>query len=352
MSKITDRIAAEAGVPRLLEILAEIPPTDLKSLVLELYRTRAEAIRERELSFTPLTAPSDVDARRLNEFDRLAFAAAADFEAIELSPLAPFGSSFVLGGIDQNNVVTSIRHAEIPGDSTEPLALECARRRKQDRAAEVRLASSHRVIRMQPFDVPGFTPHFRLFTLASAGRDSGSSEFETRHLAEHLRVYLNLGRALNLLNPVVEISDLTLTEALLAERGISRDDVRQAVRAHWPGSSEKFLAARGIELPDRLDDARLSLVQERVFDLLRAEFPEARFGFSLGRLEGLGYYSGLCLRISAEASDGVRYAPVDGGFTDWTARLMADRKERLLTSGIGSEFVCRRFLTSRAERCE
>ena len=78
-------------------------------------------------------------------------------------------------------------------------------------------------------------------------------------------------------------------------------------------------------------------------DPLQAEFPEAKFRFNLARLEGLGYYTGLCLRISPLAPDGGRYAIVDGGLTDWTARVLADRKERLLTSGIGSEFVCRRY---------
>jgi hypothetical protein len=34
----------------------------------------------------------------------------------------------------------------------------------------------------------------------------------------------------------------------------------------------------------------------------------------------------------------------DGGFTDWTARLMGNnRKERLLISGIGSELVCKKY---------
>ena len=37
----------------------------------------------------------------------------------------------VLGGIDQNNVLTTIRNAEVLGDSTPALALECARRRRQ-----------------------------------------------------------------------------------------------------------------------------------------------------------------------------------------------------------------------------
>jgi len=108
-----------------------------------------------------------MDARILNSFDRVAFAVAEKFDAVELSPVSPLGTNFVLGGIDTNNVVATVRNAEVLGDSTPALALECARRRRTD-AGEVRLCSSHRMIRLQPFDFPGFTPHFRLFTMDSA----------------------------------------------------------------------------------------------------------------------------------------------------------------------------------------
>ena len=345
MSKITDRIAAETGVPRLLEILSrEILPSDLQSLLLAVFQARSHFVRDADLlgKSSPLTATSAVDARKLNEFDRAAFATAADFEAVELSPVCALGASFVLGGIDQNNVLTTIRGVEVLGDSTEALAIECARRRKKDRAGEVRLASSHRVIRLQPFDVPGFTPHFRLFALVSAGRDSGSNQFEIAHLSEHIRVYLELCRRLQAPRPLVEVSDLRVTETLLAERGVSRVDARKAVRAHWHGGSQKLLEERGIELPRH--DSRLDWIERRVFEPFRGEFPEAEFRIDMTRMEGLGYYSSLCLRISPEAPDGLRYPVSDGGFTDWTARLLGDRKERLLTSGLGSEFMCRKFL--------
>ncbi len=344
MSKITDRIEAETGLPRLVEALSAISPSDLQSLLLAVFQNRARGLREADVigRSSPLTEPSSVDARRILEFDRAAFEAAAGFEAVDLSPVAPVGASFVLGGIDPNSVITTIRNTEVLGDSTEALALECARRRKQDRKTEVRLAASHRVIRMQPFDVPGFTPHFRLFALVSAGRDSGSHEFERKHLIEHIRFYLNLCRALKIRSPRVELSDLRVTADLLGQRGVDLADVRREVRAHWPGSTRKFLDARGIELPE--SDPRLDSFAQTVFAPLAAEFPEAEFAANLHRLEGFGYYTGLCLRVSPKAPDGARYAVADGGFTGWTARLIGDRKERLLTSGIGSEVVCRLYL--------
>jgi len=366
-SKITRRIQNETGIPRLFSVLAEeLPASDLQSLLLQVYQARARAGREPDLltRFTrsPLTAPSSVTARQLNTFDRVAFETAADFEGVELSPVCPLGTATLLGGIDQNNVLTTIRNAEVLGDSTPALALECALRRRElaERTpAPIRLASSHRTVRLQPFDVPGFTPHFRLFTLVSAGRDTGSSSFELQHLAEHARFYLSLFRALNqagfhMVKPLVEISDVGLSEALLNAAGVSREQVREMVRAHIPGGSERFLEQRGIalpsavvspkdELPASLLQQRLQLIQDRVVGALQPDFPEAEFRFNFARLEGLGYYTGLCLRISPTAPDGVRYPITDGGFTDWTARLLQDKKERLLTSGIGSEFACRKY---------
>ncbi|MGA3027417.1 MAG: hypothetical protein ABSF98_21880 [Bryobacteraceae bacterium] len=266
-SSITKRIVAQSGLPRLVPVLAdELSPGDLQSLLLAVYRKRAQKMTEPDalarFERTALVAPSNMDARVLNEFDRIAFATAERFEAVELSPVCPLGTSFVLGGIDQNNVLTTIRNAEVLGDSTPALALECARRRRQKarRTANqpVRLASSQRVLRLQPFHFPGFTPHFRLFGLVSAGRDSGSSAFEIQHLGEHIVFYLRLFRALNaagfsLTAPLVEISDLAATETLLAAAGISGDDVRRSVRAHIVGGSERFLAERGIALPSSTD---------------------------------------------------------------------------------------------------
>ena len=127
-----------------------------------------------------------------------------------------------------------------------------------------------------------------------------------------------------------------------------------AIRAHRPEGSEQFLAERGISLPNAVEDPgrelsagqgteRLTRLKSSLLDALQAEFPEATFRFNLARLEGLSYYNGFCLRISPEAPDGARFPVADGGFSDWTARLLQNKKERLLTSGIGTEFVCIRY---------
>jgi hypothetical protein len=354
--KIAERIGRQSGVPELATFLSKtIPPSDLKSLLLSVFQSRSLTVGESALldaaSTNSLLRPSNVDARILALFDRVAYDTAYEFEAVDLAPVSPFGTSHALGAIDQNNVLTTIRNAEVPGDCTSALAIECAIRRKESarkrESTAVRLCASQRVVRLQPFDVPGFTPHFRLFGLVSAGRDSGSREFEMQHLKDHLRFYLQLCRALNangfhLKAPLVEISDTAATWKMLEQAGIAASEVRERIRAHRPGESDRLLAGRATtDIPQ--DTPALAMVREHIFEPLAAEYPEAQFRIVSNRLEGLSYYDGLCLRISPATSDGQRYGIIDGGFTNWTARLLQNRKERLLTSGIGSEFVCRRF---------
>ena len=279
-SRMIARIAAQTGIPRLLPVLSEgIALSDLQSLLMHVYHARTAKSGESDLrrgAGRGLVAASKVDARLLNQFDMTALQIAQEFDAIELSPVGPLGLNHVLGGIDQNNVLTTIRNAEVLGDPTTALALECWRRRK-DQARRgggeaVRLCCSQRLVRLQPFDEPGYSPHFRLFALVSAGRDTGSHAFEIQHLGEHIRFYLRLLSALNeqgfnFREPLVEISDSAVVKALLGESGIALEELRQSVRAHVLGGSERFLADRGSGCPRRSRTQRGNYrVAHHVFD--------------------------------------------------------------------------------------
>lgn len=375
---ILDRIARQAGLDDLPEVLAaRLPASDLASLLLHAMRERARRAPTELLAQVdrqPLLSPSSADARRLLELDRAAFAAAARFEAVELSPVSPLGTNFVLGGIDQNSVLSALRGTEVLADPTAAQALECARRRRElarrkDRSP-VKLCSSHRAVRQQPVDVPGFTPHFRLFSLVSAGPVEPEDRFETESLAAHLAVYLELLRALaeagwRIGRVGVALSDTELVRGLLAAKGVDAAQVRAAVRTHKLDSAAAFLAERGISLPPRLPslDAaadelqqlgtpsawlRLRRAEERVVAPLRRAFPEVDFSFELDRLAGLGYYEGLCLHLEVESESRGPIQLGDGGFTRWTQELLGNRKERLLTSGFGSELAVRLFAPAAA----
>jgi hypothetical protein len=318
---LLDRIARESGVVGLLEALAErLAPTDLQSLLLEVYRRRAARQTPADLlgqyARNRFIQRSPVDPRALAEVDRLAYSLASPpFDPLELSPVGPLGTNSVVARVSQNLAVVTIRNTEVVSDSTNVLALECALRRRADlraaaRARErVKLCASHRLLRAQTYDSPAAFAHFRVFALCTAGRDEGSHRFELESLAEQIGVYLRVMAALAGIGWPVKDPAVALTELA---GGIDSDQLRTAV-----------------------------------VEPLADEFPHAEFRFDPSRTAGRGYYQTLCFKINAWDQQGVEHELVDGGFTSWTQTLLSDKKERLLISGIGTERVCYVFAPAR-----
>jgi hypothetical protein len=54
-----------------------------------------------------------------------------DVEIIDLSPLPPLGTTSILTTVNQNNVVSTVRNVEVAADTTNLLALECAKQRQE-----------------------------------------------------------------------------------------------------------------------------------------------------------------------------------------------------------------------------
>ncbi|MGH3749816.1 MAG: hypothetical protein ACRDT8_20725, partial [Micromonosporaceae bacterium] len=152
----------------------------------------------------------------------------------------------------------------------------------------VRLGAIQRVVRAQRFQGPAHLAHFTLFGLVTAGRDTGDLRFERRCLVEHLRV---------------------LADAVKAAGG-ERAQFRLTALA--PRHASLIVEAREA-LADRTDVQVL-------------DDPE--------RTTGRGYYTGLCFKLHLLTGDG-EMEIADGGFLDWTQKLLGNRKERLLTTGLG-----------------
>lgn len=296
------RILREAGSEGLMDVLVEkLSPTDLQSLMLEVYRRRAGAISPARLldryRSDRFVAPSPNDPRVMLDFDRMAFdVAAGSFEPVELSPVAPLGVVSAISTVSQDKAVPTARNTEVVSDSTNMLALECAVRRSRA-DAPVHLCASHRVVRPQAMSGPGTYPHFRLLGLCSAGRAEAEHGFEVHALARHIRFHLSLFAALRAGG--YEIGDIRVT---LTEMG------------------EGWIA-----------------------DRLAAAAPEVSFEIDSERTSGRGYYETAAFQIFAKDRKGDEYFLVDGGFTNWTQQLLGNRKERFLISGMGSERVCSLF---------
>src|SRR5690606_16602626 len=277
------------------EQLAEsLPGTELQSLLLEVMRRRARHRTPHEVLAQyrrdRFVRPSACDPREGVAIDGHLFAAAADFEGIELSPVTPLGSSSVVAPTDQHRVLSALRATEVVSDPTNVLALECAERLRTAPRSMVDLATSHRTIRAQaPPDKPGYAAHFRLFALASAGREGKDHAVAQAGLVRHITT---MQRALDRL------------EQHGYRFGARRIDVLAS--DDRTGLADRVAAAVG--------GTRLPL-----------EHP---------------YYSGgvrFMLWVTTPAGEEVML--VDGGLFDWVATLTSNQRNVFVATGMGPQLV-------------
>lgn len=275
-------------MPGLVDALGDLPPADLRSLLLEVHRRQASRLTPAQVlaqyrrdRFTGVAA---IDPVTFAEFDRFAFETLRQhgYTPVELSPLSPLGTVSAVSPLGQNLVVTTGRGTEVVADSTNVLALESAVRRQG--RERVRLCASHRLVRAQPFP-EGWSAHFRLLALTIAGRDEGSFRFEIESLCEQLSALL-------------------------------------AVLAHVPQARLTVTDLGG----------RRALLAAEVLKPLAEAFPQVEIAFDDDRRSS--YYVDACFRVDAAGR-----TIADGGFTTWTRQLMGNAKERLLTGGLGLDVL-------------
>lgn len=311
MNRIIERIEREAGIPGLAALLAErLPPTDLQSLLLAVYRQRAgrktAAALLAEYESSSLVRPSTTSPLRLLAWEQTAFAhLPPQFEPLALSPVTPLGTCSVPALVDQNRALATIRNTEVLSDSTNVMALEAAHRRRAllkadpKSAQAVHLAASQRLLRPQHFPGPNSFSHFAAFALCSAGRTAGALRFELATLVAHVGVYL---RAL---------------DAFLGA-GV----------------------ALRLALTDFHPDDRTPLLEADLFAPVQAAFPRVECVFDTRRESGRHYYVDLCFHIYAVGPGGDWLELADGGVVNWTQSLLSNARERCVISGIGSERLC------------
>ncbi len=297
------RVIGAAGGAELLGRLAdELSGADLTTLLLEVFRRRAERMSPadvmRRYRTDRFVAPGQVNVHALRRAeDVMLDALPSGFEVVTLAPVLPLGAHTAAAGVDPRNVLATVRGSEVAADPTNGLALEAAVRRAgllrlAPRSAEpVRLAASQRVMRAQLFGGPVSFAHFQLLGVVTAGRDTGGHEFETRHLAEQLRF------------AAAGLSALGLDQVTIAVTCLDEPS-RRVLAALTP----ELAGLPGIDI---------------------TEAPE--------RESGRAYYRGLCFKVYARSGQGRPdlLELGDGGFVDWTAQFLGNRKERLLISGYG-----------------
>jgi hypothetical protein len=277
--------------------LAEgMPASEVWSLLLSVIerrsmrRTAAAVLQQWEADRFVLPAP--VDQRTFVELDSHLLGAAQGFEALELSPLAPLAACSSVALTSQNRTVATLRGTEVVSDPTNVLALESARRLRQNSRQVVRLATCHRCVRAQPFPkVPGFAAHFRIFCLTTAGRESKDRAFLVTALAEHIRTHL---------------------------------------------SALDRLEKHGYQFRERRLHILATPENEALGSRIAGEIRNVPV--STGPLKH-GYYDGLRFRIDVGGATNAAIPLIDGGAFDWLHKLTSNQKLSLVASGMGSQLA-------------
>jgi hypothetical protein len=277
--------------------LAEgLPASEVWSLLLDVLARRAgqrsPADLARQWDRDRFVQPSYVDQRTMIAVDSHLLAAAEGFEAIELSPLAPLGACSVVGLASQNKTVSALRGTEVVSDPTNVLALECARRLRKDASRVVRFATCHRCVRAQEIPKrPGHAAHFRLFCLATAGRERKDHAFVVEALVEQIATHL---------------------------------------------AALDRLEQHGYAFPDRrvkvLSTPARAPLAERIAAAI-GDAPVVRETFDHP------YYDGLRFMINARGAQGEDIFLIDGGAFDWLPKLTSNRRLVFVASGMGSQLA-------------
>ena len=310
--KIIHRILKKTNVPDLLDLLVDkLTFGELQSLLLKVIerKTRKKNIKDvfSEYLSNRFVQPSDISPVEHRQLDLRIFSLLpADFELVSLAPLTPVGSSSVLTSIHQNNVISTIRNVEVAADTTNMLAFECAKRRKallqkdSRNKDTVKLCASQLLTRGQPFENKDFSASFNVTGLCTAGQEKGHDDFALVNLEEHLMFYISI---------LDEVTEKEETDKIII----------------------KFFSRDAFDNSSLIGSIKNKLEQRE--DICFRTENNCRFATD--------YYIRLRFMIGIVKQDGLENIYIDGGFTEWTSRLLGNRKEKLLTSGIGTDFLLR-----------
>jgi hypothetical protein len=302
MSNISNLVAKKMGYSNLLNDLSQkLSASELNTLLLELFRTRAKKITVAELlrqfEKNRFAAPSDVDTINFMEFELrcLKLAKSKGFTPITLSPLAPFGTCSAVAFVDQNNVVTALRGTEVVSDATNVFAILIARefKKKKDHGP-IKYAATHRHARSQALSNPAFTAHFGIFCLATGGPDTGSFTFELEQLMDHINIHFS-----------VYSNEFDLNKQ------------RLLLKIYLKEENEIF--------HQRLKDSIKSISDPTIVQIER-------------QLDPGDYYKLVQFKFFL-VRNGQEINLSDGGFVDWTQKLIPNKKHRLIISGVGTELI-------------
>ncbi|MFN8356798.1 MAG: hypothetical protein U0Y10_20255 [Spirosomataceae bacterium] len=291
------RILNQSGNKTLLDQLVSLPNSDLNSLLMEVFRQKAAqltpSILQHHYETNRFVGPADLDVLSFMEFELALLKQANEwgFLPLELSPVSPLGACSAVATVHQDKIITALRGTEVTADATNLIALECAKRRKKGHFNEQieQFCSIHRHVRTPLLKGALSFSHFKIFCLVSAGRAQPNYAFEYKYLLHHIQFYVSY------------LTNLQFFDALtIVLKNVSSNDTLYPRLCEWV---ERNLG----------NQVRLQ----------REDSPQH-------------YYQHIQFKIWV-SKQGETYELADGGFVNWTQQLTNNRKERMMSSGLGIE---------------
>lgn len=286
----------------IVDILSnKLSGSELNSLLLEVFERRVMQETPSSLlgkyTKNKLVKSAQLDFLKFKEeeLECCKIVANSSFELIELSPVAQLGTSSIMATVNQKKVLTALRNTEVQSDPTNSIALHYASLKKNNELSEktYNFSNVSRVIRTQVFSNPNFTPHFPILSLISCGMDTGSFEFEKTEIYKHFAITQDVCKSVfgfnNLFFEIIPCKEYDSNSPLISNS--------------------------------------LSHIKNSGFDVRIAESDSQN-----------NYYYGMRIKTKIIA-DGVEYEIGDGGLLDWTQKLLANKKERMLTMGLGIQLL-------------
>lgn len=349
--KMLQSISKDFSATNILEILSTTSTQRLTSLLLNAWKKRCKDIKPFQIlkmynEKSPFFAPSPVSQRVLLKLASECYDAIGDvYKDVQLSPIVPLGANHSITGISQNNVMSTIRNAEVVSDVTMQLALECARLRlkKNNRIGNdiIRLCSFHRVLRMQPFDASqGYMQHFSMFDLCTGGHARNAGRFGRTWIREHISANLDMLSALmkmgyDFRGITVCLSDMKFLEAMIQHFDLPKDIILRntlnddfdlfkvcnvpIIREVENIQDVDFTIIKQIGLPNYKDF--LTHTFDEVINPLKKQYPSIKFTWDFTRIAGIGYYKPLCFHIFSKRENEECVVLSDGDTVSWLSQI-------------------------------
>ncbi len=354
--------------------LVNLDNRTLNTLMLEIYQRRSKKIQcydtlQKYIDNYEFYCPSKMDLRVINKYNETFIDCLPEkYEAIELSPIVPFGANSSFTNLSQKNILTTIKNSEVCSDATTALTLEACKRRKslynkpEFINEEVNLATIKKVLRMQRFDKEkGYLQHFGQFAILTAGRKN--IDFEYDKLKEHIELWVNVLLKLKAQDFSLGKLNVGLCHINIIEHFIKNNFIEREIITKNSFNDFDLFNELGINIPSKISEYsdlsenkikvyRLNLIKlyinylSKIIIDLKDKYPDVNFYIEMDRKGGLGYYTGSCFHIYSE-ENGVFIPLCDGGVPDWNSKILRDNKETSVVSGIGSELILNLYKSKR-----